>query len=191
MSKVMSMHNGEDLANGMTNIFKFSRSTPQLLRTQILPKMGKLHRNSHQLMTAQAQVKPSLPPTTEQSSPLDWNPITSFNIHSRHHRCTVAAVCTIYKMHYSNSPKLLRQHLPNLWPLPPRRTRAANAWEHHHLQVPLQATHHPDLELYCCSFTVAESKSWNSFPNNTVGVPIPKGLQQFKKAAHHHLLKEN
>ncbi|XP_067885821.1 spermatogenesis-associated protein 9-like isoform X2 [Heterodontus francisci] len=61
MSKVMSMHNGEDLANGMTNIFKFSRSTPQLLRTQILPKMGKLHRNSHQLMTAQAQVKPSLP----------------------------------------------------------------------------------------------------------------------------------
>ncbi|XP_038661171.1 spermatogenesis-associated protein 9-like [Scyliorhinus canicula] len=58
MSKVMSIHNGEDLANGMTNIFKFSRSTPQHLRTQLLPKMG--HRKSHQLMIAKAQIKPSL-----------------------------------------------------------------------------------------------------------------------------------
>ncbi|GCB65647.1 hypothetical protein scyTo_0007764 [Scyliorhinus torazame] len=59
MSKVMSIHNGEDLANGMTNISKFSRSTPQHLRTQLLPKMGYLHRNSQQLMIAKAQIKPS------------------------------------------------------------------------------------------------------------------------------------
>ncbi|XP_067875141.1 prostacyclin receptor isoform X1 [Heterodontus francisci] len=59
-------------------------------------------------------------------------------------------------------------HLPNPRPLPTRRTRAADAWEHHHLQVPLQVTHHPDLELYRRSFAVAGSKSWNYLPNSTV-----------------------
>ncbi|XP_067834326.1 proteasome assembly chaperone 2 isoform X2 [Heptranchias perlo] len=94
-------------------------------------------------------------------------------------------------MHSSNSPRLLRQHLPNPRPLPPRWTRAAGTWEHHHLHVPLQVTHHPNLEIYLRSFIVAGSKSWNSFPNSTVGEPSPHGLQRFKKAAHHHLLKGN
>ncbi|XP_055489295.1 spermatogenesis-associated protein 9-like [Leucoraja erinacea] len=61
MSKVMRMHNDEELANGMTNIFKFSRSTPQLLRTQQLPKMVNLHLSFHQPMIAQAQVETCLP----------------------------------------------------------------------------------------------------------------------------------
>ena len=116
---------------------------------------------------------------------------TSTNIQSLHHRRSVAAVCTIYKMHCRNSPKILRQHLPNPRPLPSRRTRAADTWEHHHLQVPLQATHHPDLEIYRRSFTVAGSKSWNSLPTGIVGQPTASGLQRFKKAAHHHLLKGN
>jgi len=42
-----------------------------------------------------------------------------------------------------------------------------------------------------CSFAVAGSKSWNSFPNSIVGQPTARGLQRFKKAAHHHLLKGN
>ncbi|XP_043577452.1 spermatogenesis-associated protein 9-like [Chiloscyllium plagiosum] len=69
MSKVMRKHNDEELANGMTNIFKFSRSTPLLLRTQFLPKMGNLHRKAHQLMTAQAQIKP--PQLMERDHPLN------------------------------------------------------------------------------------------------------------------------
>ncbi|XP_067876989.1 pre-B-cell leukemia transcription factor 4 isoform X4 [Heterodontus francisci] len=56
------------------------------------------------------------------------------------------------------------QHLTNPQPLPPRRTRAADAWGHRHLQVPLQ----PDLEQYRRSFTVTGSKSWNSLPNSNV-----------------------
>ena len=50
---------------------------------------------------------------------------TSTNIQSLHHRRSVAAVCNIYKMHCSNSPKILRQHLPNPQPLPSRRTRGS------------------------------------------------------------------
>ena len=114
---------------------------------------------------------------------------TSTNIQSLHHQCSVAAVCTIYKMH--NSPKILKQHLPNPRPLPSQRTRATDTWEHHHLQVPLQATHHPYLEIYRCSFAVTGSKSWNSLRNSIVGQPTARGLQRFKKAAHHHLLKDN
>ncbi|XP_067912435.1 jmjC domain-containing protein 8 isoform X2 [Heterodontus francisci] len=77
---------------------------------------------------------------TIQDKETRWigTPSTTFNIHSLHHRCTVAAVCTIYKIHCSNSPRLLRQHLPNPRPLPPKRTRAADAWKHCHLKVPLQ-----------------------------------------------------
>ncbi|XP_067834785.1 potassium voltage-gated channel subfamily H member 2 [Heptranchias perlo] len=48
-----------------------------------------------------------------------------------------------------------------------------------------------DVEIYRRSFIVAGSKSWNSLPNSTVGEPSPHGLQQFKKAAHHHLLEGN
>ena len=44
-------------------------------------------------------------------------------------------------------------------------------WKNLHLEVPLQATHHPDLEICRYSFTVIGSKSWNSLPNSTVGVP--------------------
>ena len=84
---------------------------------------------------------------------------TSTNIRSLQHQHSRAAVCTIYKMHCSNSPKILRQHLPNPQPLPSRRTRAADTWENHPLQVPLQATHHPDLEIYRRSFVVVGSKS--------------------------------
>jgi len=73
-------------------------------------------------------------------------------------------------------------------PLPSRRTRAADTWEHHQ-GVPIQVTHHSNLEIYRCPFTVTGLKSWNSHPNSTVGVPTPQGLQQFKKLAHHNLLK--
>ncbi|XP_078071946.1 PHD finger protein 20-like protein 1 isoform X3 [Mustelus asterias] len=47
-----------------------------------------------------------------------------------------------------------------------RRIRTTDAWKHHHVQIPLQATDHLDSELSCCSFIVTESKSWNSFPNS-------------------------
>eukprot|EP00061_Rhincodon_typus_P005886 g25947.t1 len=87
--------------------------------------------------------------------------------------------------------KIFRQHLPNPQPLPSKRTKAADIKEHHSLQVPLQATHHPDLEIYCYSFSVAGSKSWNSLSNGIVGQPTAGGLQWFKKAAHCHLLKGN
>ncbi|XP_072353809.1 nucleophosmin 1b isoform X2 [Scyliorhinus torazame] len=66
--------------------------------------------------------------------------------------------------------------------------RAADTWKHHHLEVRLQATRHPDLEICHCFFTIAGSKSWNSFPDSTVDVPIPHGIHRFKKAAHHHHL---
>ena len=109
----------------------------------------------------------------------------STNTHFLQYRRSVAAACTIYKMHCSNSPKILRQHLPNPRPLPSRRTRTADTWEHHHLQFTLQAIHHPDLEIYHHSFAVAGSKSWNSLPNGIVGQPTEHGLKRFKKAAHH------
>jgi len=60
-----------------------------------------------------------------------------------------------------------------------------NREQHHLLQVPLQASHHPDLEICPCSFTVDGSKFWNSLPNSTLDVPTPQGLQLFKKAPQH------
>lgn len=61
-----------------------------------------------------------------------------------------------------------------------RRTRVTGTWEQHHLEVPLQATHHPDLEIHRRSFTVTASKSWKSLLNSTVDAPTPHGLQRFK-----------
>ncbi|XP_072137290.1 spermatogenesis-associated protein 9-like isoform X2 [Mobula birostris] len=61
ISKVMSVHDDGELANGMTNIFKFSRSAPQLLQIQILPKVANWHLSSQQMMVAQAPVQTCLP----------------------------------------------------------------------------------------------------------------------------------
>ena len=44
-------------------------------------------------------------------------------------------------------------------------------------EAPLQTTHHPDLEIYHRSFTVAGSQSWHSLPTSRVDVPAPHGLQ--------------
>jgi len=51
-------------------------------------------------------------------------PFTTFDIHSLDDWGI-----SIYKMHCSNSPRLLRQQLPHPWPLPSRRTRAVVAWK--------------------------------------------------------------
>jgi len=110
------------------------------------------------------------------------------SIHSLNHLHTVAAVCTIYKMHCSNSPRLLRQHLPNPRQLPSSRTRAADTWEHPHLEIPLQTTQHPDLEIYCLS--LGQNPGTPSLTALWVYLHHME-LQQFKKAAHHHLLKGN
>lgn len=59
----------------------------------------------------------------------------------------------------SNSLRLLRQHHTNSQLLP---ARASKVWEHHYLEVALQITYGPDLEMYHRSFTVAGSNSWNS-----------------------------
>ena len=96
---------------------------------------------------SQQHLRSSTPSRTEQPRSIDT---LTTNIHSLHPRHTVAAVCTIYKMHCSDSPRLLRQHLPNPPPLPPRRTRGGGR----HMgntttcKFPLRATHHPDLEIY-------------------------------------------
>ena len=64
---------------------------------------------------------------------------------------------------------------------PTLQQRAIDAWEHHHLQVPLQATHHSDLEIYHHSFTIAKATSRNYLSDSTVGVSATHGLQQFQK----------
>lgn len=85
------------------------------------------------------------------------------------HQYTIAAVCTIHRIHCKNISRLLRQYLPNLHHQPARTERAEKAWDHHLLEVSRQATHHPTAL------------------NLIVGVPTPQGLQWFKKEAHQQL----
>ncbi|XP_043530421.1 uncharacterized protein LOC122539528 isoform X2 [Chiloscyllium plagiosum] len=59
--------------------------------------------------------------------------------------------------------------------------RTAEIWEYHPLQVPLQATHHPDLDIYRRCFSVTGSKSRNSLPEVIVGLHTAHGLQRLKK----------
>lgn len=85
----------------------------------------------------------------------------------------------------NNSPRLLREHIPNPWLLPARRTRAAKAWELYNQEVALQATAHPDLEIYHRCFIVAGQDPRTSL------APAPHRRQRFKKAVHQHLLMGN
>ena len=59
------------------------------------------------------------------------------------------------------------------------------------LEIPLQDTHQPDLNIYYRSYTVAGSESMSTLPNSTVGVPTLQVLQRFKKVAHHQLTECN
>lgn len=70
-------------------------------------------------------------------------------------------------------------------------TRVAGTWEYHHLQVPLQTAHHPDLETCNWSFIIIRSKSWNSRPNGRVWVPSSEELLNAIPSSQGHLGKGN
>lgn len=112
--------------------------------------------------------------------PIDW-----FPIHLPKCPISPQLSISIYKMQCTWPRSLLQQHLPNLPTLPSRKARAMGPWENHHLQVPLQVMHHPDLEIYWQSFIVA----WLISKKHTASVALlekhnQKDYRGFRKAAH-------
>lgn len=65
-------------------------------------------------------------------------PPTSLNTPILH---TVAAVSTVHRMLCSYFARLLRQHLPNPWHIPWRKTRAVGTGKHNHLLHKILASH--------------------------------------------------
>ena len=105
-------------------------------------------------------------------------------------RCSVAALCYLFKLHYLTGPAMITALLPPPAPAPaPARTRASvrTIASHHPFQltktVPPQSRNNVFQSFPHCMID-----TWNSLPTSILSAhPFQKSMQTFKKKVYDHL----
>jgi len=109
-------------------------------------------------------------------------------------RRMVAALCFLYKLHYTHEPRMLADLLPPPAPPPVQlRTRSTVRGQAQHHRLQLAQTAAPQSRNNVLrSFPHAAIATWNCLPQELLpGPPTLKGMPTFKKKVYHHLRQQD